>query len=142
MCSTFDVFDWAFIEISIKDGEILVFHLKSWYLGWNTLKFWKIPPNSVHMTHYYLILSRLFLKFQKFWQNWGQKFTLLVLWSTISKISLISSKISAQISVLHQMFMFFHDFMLVLQVCKIIIKAFYCCICHGLGLVHTVHFYF
>ena len=47
----FDVFDWAFIKISIKDHKILISHINSWYLGWTTLKFQENPPNLVINTH-------------------------------------------------------------------------------------------
>ena len=124
--STFDVFDQVFIKISIKDSKILVSLINSWYLGWITLKFWENPPNLIKSANFIEAISEISGLAHKLAHK---NLFSLRFWNTISEISLkffqdlttdIGSKTKCSC---------FHDFMLVLQVHKVIIYAFLCCIC-------------
>ena len=125
MHSTFTVFSWPFIESSIKDSKILILHLKLWYLGWNPPKFQIFHLIFIQIAHCLLIYQGYFWNFRNFEKIGIQKHTFdWILEHFQWNFADCLQNLSAQISLLHQMFVFFCDFMLVLLVHKILNKAF------------------
>ena len=100
--------------------------INSWYSGWITLKFQENLPNLIKSGNFIKAISEILGLANKLAHK---NFFSLRFWNTISKISLrffqdLTTDIGSKTK-----FSCFHEFMLVLQVHKVIIYAFLCCIC-------------